>query len=95
MRDLLLVSAVRLTDASPRDVRRGLVGYVTCVLNGSVHLEVTLRRTRKGRPAISFPTRRDAHGREHAIVRLLRLDDRRSIEWQVFLALGISVEATQ
>jgi len=69
------------------------VGYVSCVLNSSVHLEVTLRRTRKGWPAISFPTRRDVHGREHAIVRLLRPDDRRSIEAQIFRALAISAEA--
>jgi hypothetical protein len=94
MANHLAVSDVRLAEAAREDVRRGLVGYVSCVLNGSVRLEVTLRRTRKGRPAISFPTRRDAHGREHAVVRLLRLDDRRWIEAQIFHALGISVEAT-
>ena len=93
MSSLLTVSDVRLTDASSRDIRRGLVGYVSCVLNGSVHLEVTLRRTREGRPAISFPTRRDARGREHAVVRLLRKEDRRWIEAEVFRALGIRYEA--
>ena len=89
----LAVSDVRLTDASARDVRRGLVGFVSCILNNAVHLEVTLRRTRAGRPAISFPTRRDAHGREHAVVKLLRKEDRRWIEAEVFRALGIRQEA--
>ena len=88
----LSVTDVRLIDATTRDVRRGLVGYVSCVLNGSVHLELTLRRTRMGRPAISFPTRRDARGREHAVVRLLRKEDRRWIEAEVFRALGIRQE---
>jgi hypothetical protein len=83
MANHLAVSDVRLAEAAMEDVRRGLVGYVSCVLNGSVRLEVTLRRTRKGRPAISFPTRRDAHGREHAVVRLLRLSELRTVrnEW--------------
>ncbi|MFN0007024.1 MAG: hypothetical protein ACKVXR_03875 [Planctomycetota bacterium] len=90
----MVVSDVRLTDAASYDVRRGLIGFVSCVLNDTVRLEgLTLRRTRKGQTAISFPTRRDAHGREHAIVRLLRSDDRRSIEAQIFSALGIEQKA--
>lgn len=91
---LLVVSAVHLRDAPPVDVRKGLVGFVSCVLNDSVRVEgLTLRRTRRGRPSISFPLRRDSQGRKHPVVCLLRREDRRAIEDQIFRALGIQQEA--
>jgi hypothetical protein len=47
----------------------GLLGYVSCTVAG-LHLDgLTLRRTRGGRLAVSFPCRRDRRGRRHPIVR--------------------------
>jgi len=60
------VTAVRLTRARAAN---GLIGWLGCTVAG-LHLDgLTLRRTRNGRFAISFPCRRDGHGRKHPIVR--------------------------
>ena len=60
------VTAVRLTRAPAAN---GLIGWLCCTVAG-LHLDgLTLRRTRKGRFAISFPCRRDGSGRKHPIVR--------------------------
>ena len=93
MPDPLLVADVRLVDAEPADMRRGLLGFVSCTLGGQFRLEgLTLRRSREGRLYISFPRPRDARGREHVNVRPLNAASQRDIEAQIFLALGIHLE---
>ena len=79
MTDLKITSA-GFTNGTPADIRRGLLGYVTCILNDTLVIDgVTLRRTRDGRLALSFPARRDGRGRTHPVVRPVdddaRLDD--------------------
>ena len=60
------VTAVRLVPARRTN---GLVGYLSLRVAG-LHLDgLTLRRTRSGRLAVSFPVRRDGSGRRHPIVR--------------------------
>ncbi len=89
----LQVTAVRFVPASPFDQRRGLVGYIRLCLGGVEVDGVTLRRSRDGRRLLSFPSRRDAEGRSHPY---LRFDDRtrRSIEQQVFAAIGLQEART-
>lgn len=47
----------------------GLLGFVSCSVAGLCLDGLTLRRTRQGRLAVSFPCRRDRSGRKHPIVR--------------------------
>ncbi len=78
------ISRVRLFPGSLRDVQAGLLGYVSLVLDDAIELDgLTLRRTRGGRPALSFPARRDREGREHHYIRPLNGRVRREIERQV------------
>ena len=86
-----LVSDVRFTAARREHVETGLLGWVTCVVNGGLQLDgLALRRTAAGRLAISFPARRDSSGREHPFVRPVSDTTRRSIEHQVFSALVLT-----
>ena len=90
----LNVSEVRLTSARPDEVECGMIGYVAFVLDDSLKLDgIALRRTRRGHAALSYPCRRDRHGRDHALVRPLSDSVRRRIEEQVFRALGIGEQA--
>jgi hypothetical protein len=94
MRDPLLVTDVRLHGAPPADVRQGLLGYVSCTLGDTLLLNgLTLRRSLEGRRYLAFPKPRDALGREHVNVRPLDASAQREIEAQIFLALGIRLEA--
>ena len=59
-------------------MERGLLGYVSCTY-GRVRLDgISLRRTRAGRLALSFPARRDADGHNHPIIRPLDDSERRA-----------------
>ena len=85
--DPLFVTSVRLTDASAAEVRRGLVGYLMIELGDRIVVDgMTLRRSREGKPYISFP--RNQHG--YFQVWPLNSAARRDIEHQVFLKLGIA-----
>lgn len=88
-----LVTAIRFTPGTSDEVRLGLIGYVSCVVGGTILLDgITLRMTAERRPALSFPTRTDKRGRRHALVRPLDDHARREIEATVFEALGIDPE---
>jgi DNA-binding cell septation regulator SpoVG len=83
-----LVSSVRFTSASLHDMRRGLVGYTTFVLNGDVRIDgVAVRRSQQGRLYLAFPARRDSLGIDHPLVQPLGNEVRRQIERQVLAAL--------
>jgi hypothetical protein len=90
MRDPLEVIAVRLVDAESAKVRQGLLGYLTIDLPGGLVIDdATLRRSRAGRPYVSFP--RNRHGYE--LVYLRTLAARRDLERRVFEKLGIAPPA--
>ena len=89
MNDSVRISDVRFVSGPPTDVRGGLIGWVSCVVNGTIHLDgISLRRTLNGRLTLSFPGRRDRAGRRHYYVRPLNERSRRDIEHQVLRALG-------
>jgi len=78
------------TPASPRDVRRGLLGWLVLELDGALVLDgVALRRKAGGGAALAYPERTDRHGRRHPTVRPVDDVTRRAIEARVFAALGI------
>ena len=87
----LKISDVTFSSGSFEDLRRGLLGFISCTVNGSIRLDgITLRRTRNRRLALSFPAHRDAHGRDHPFIRPLDSASREAIEEQVLLALRVS-----
>ena len=87
----LRLTNVRLIPASADERQRGLLGFVAFNLNDRVRLDgATLRRTSSGRLRISFPMRRDRHGREHPLLRPLDDAARRELERQVLAALGLT-----
>jgi hypothetical protein len=92
MSDPLLVSDVHMVDASPAEIRRGLLGYIKCTVGGLVLDGLTLRRSEAGHLYVAFPRPRDAQGREHVNVRPLNAWSQRDIEAQIFLAVGIRLE---
>ena len=92
MYDLPHVSQVHLASASSPDVTRGILGRVRMVVNGLVVEGVALRRTLDGRLTLAYPTRRDADGDRHFVVRPVDDRIRLAIEVQVFTALGVKPE---
>ena len=90
----LRVDDVHMVSARQRDRERGLLGWVSCVLNDSLRVDgIALRRTTDGRLTLSYPAHRDGAGRQHFYVRPLTDVARREIEDQVFAALGLCQEA--
>ena len=90
MIDALQMSNIRFVAASPRERDRGLLGWVSCCLNGALKLDgIALRRTVTGQLRLSFPERRDLAGGSHPYIRPLSDAARRAMEAQVFAALGI------
>ncbi len=92
MPDVLHLTQVRFTAAAPHDQARGLLGWVSAVLNGALQLDgLTLRRSLDDRLYIAFPGRTDRSGRTHAYVRPLDDETRRDVEHQLLAALGYVV----
>ena len=88
------VNEIRFQAATPSLMERGLLGWMSFVLNGTVLIEgVALRRSVEGKYHLSFPVRRERGGRRNFWVRPLDDRARRDIEHQVFAALGYSQEA--
>lgn len=88
------ISEVRLRPTTADDTTGGLLGFVSFVVNGALRLDgIALRLTRDGRHALSFPARRDRHGRRRAPVLPISDETRREIERQVFAALALRTEA--
>ena len=85
------VTDLRFTAASPADQARGLL-YFAEATHGLLRVVFTVRVTRDGRTILSFPTRHDRHGRQHAIVRPVNDAALRVIEAEVFVALRIKAE---
>ncbi len=86
------VMNVEFTPAPRAAVRRGMLGYLSFDLEGTWHVDgVALRRTRGGRLALSFPSRIDRFGFEHAHLRPTCDRARRAIERAVLAELGLEV----
>lgn len=84
------ITNVRFTQASESLQRAGLLGWISCELNGGFQLQgLTLRRTRNGRHLVGFPARKDGSGRLHFYFKPISTAAQRKIEQQVFRALGI------
>ena len=84
------LSDVRFAPAPPHDAFRGVVGWASCTINGTVRLDgIAVRRTRGGRLAVSFPVRVDGRGRRHSVVRPLDDRARRMIEREIIAELGM------
>jgi glycerophosphoryl diester phosphodiesterase len=82
-----LVTHVGFTPAATAAVKRGLLGYVSCVVSGVLRIECTVRRTADGQPVVSFPTRRDRAGRSHSRVAPANTQAHSAIEAAVLLVL--------
>lgn len=79
----LRVADVRFTPGDSRDHAAGLLGYLAVTLDGSIRIDgLTLRRTRSGRPCLSFPRHRGGFRPLNAAVR-------RTIEDQILAALRV------
>ena len=90
----LKVTNVEFVGATEADIRTGLLGYVSCVVNGSLALDgIAVRQTSDGHLTLSFPARRDWLGRQRFPVRPFDDRARLEIERQIFRALGL--EATR
>ena len=88
----LQVTGVQFVAADGRDRRTGLLGWISCVVNGALVLDgIALRRTRSGRLRLSFPARRDSRGILHHHIRPLDDFTRRDLERQVFELLALEV----
>ena len=86
------VTNVEFTPAPRANVRRGMLGWLSFDLDGTLHVDgVALRRTSRGRMALSFPTRFDRRGREHPFLRPTCDRARRAIERVVLAELGLEV----
>ena len=96
MKDPLVVTQVRFKEGSEADSRRGLLGFLSCVVNGTLRLDgVTLRRTRRGRLTLSFPAKPGLTGAQFFYFRPLDDAARKHIEQQVFKALGLTEGASR
>ena len=84
------VTEVRFVPAEPRDRQRGLLGYVSFLLDGRIRVDgVVLRRTRAGELRLAFPARRDNRGTEHPYLHPVDTATREALEAAVFEALGL------
>ena len=87
----LEVTDVRFTSARSSESETGLLGYITCSVNDTLHLDgIALRRTADGRLTLSFPSRKDSSGRQHFFIRPLDDRARREVEHQIFRALALT-----
>ena len=88
-----LISGLGFVPGTARDLREGLVGYVTLTFADLLLLDgLVLRRTAAGKHALSFPSKTDALGIRRPYYRPLDDRARRIIEDAVFRALGIERE---
>lgn len=84
------MAEVRVAPASRADVQKGLLGYVSCTLDGRYRIDgLALRRTAQGRHTISFPENR----RGFLVLRPRSAALWRDLETQILHELGLDQEA--
>jgi DNA-binding cell septation regulator SpoVG len=82
------ITDVHFVAAEPHDVRRGLLGFLSFVLDRCLRLDsITVRRTRSGLIRLSFPVRHDAAGHQHPYIRPINDTARQEIEKAVLRSL--------
>ncbi len=59
------ISEMRFIPAPQAYQSKGLLGWVSCVVDESIGLALGVRRTLDGRTTLSFPARRDGGGEMH------------------------------
>ena len=92
----LRIADIRFTSSTGSEVERGMLGYVSFLLDGRIYLDgVTVHRTRDGELTLSFPAKLGRRGREWPYVRPIDNETRRAIEAQVFAALGLTSEGSR
>jgi hypothetical protein len=90
----LQLTEIQYTFAPERDFERGLLGWVSCVVNGTIRLDgIAVRRTRRGRLRLSFPAKSSLTGSQFFYVRPLDAAAREHIEQQIFQALDLVEDA--
>jgi hypothetical protein len=90
MRERVTISDVAFVPAGYDIANTGLLGWITCTINGVVRLRgITLRRTSQGRLAFSFPSRRDSSGRMLPFVKPVGSAVRREMLRQILAAIGL------
>ena len=89
----LSLPSIRFTPSSDGERKAGLLGWVSFEVGGLLLDGVALRRSCEGRPYLSFPSRRDRHGRDHPYIRPARRDVREAIERGVLAALELQEPA--
>ena len=90
MLDDITITHVRFSQGDEEQLRTGLMGWITCTLNGTVILDgIALRRSREGHRYLAFPARKGSSGNLHHYVRPSHADARQEIERQIFSALGL------
>jgi hypothetical protein len=81
MADAVRVSDVRFSPATATQRETGLRGWARCRLDGKWELDgLGVRRTAQGRYTVTWPTKRDGHGAEHAFFRPITPADWDGIE---------------
>ena len=85
--DIRLRTWVRGSD---KDIRSGLLGFVSVFYGDLVLDGITVRRTAEGRLTLSFPQRRDGRGRSHPLFRPIDDAARVRIEKAIFDAATIA-----
>ena len=87
------VNEVTFHTAPALDRARGLLGWVSFVVDGRLRLSsIAVRRTLEGRMALSFPARIDGAGNQRFYIRPLDNHTRHEIERQVFQAIGLEIK---
>jgi len=89
--DIRLRTWVRGSD---KDIRSGLLGFVSVFYGDLVLDGITVRRTADGRLTLSYPQRRDGRGRSHPFIRPADDDARVRIEKAIFDAATEAQEVT-
>lgn len=82
-------SVLRFMRSTTIDGLAGLLGWATIEVGGLAIEDVQVRRDRKGRVYLSFPTRLGKHGDRRPLVRPLTNDARIEIEREVIDALRL------
>jgi hypothetical protein len=85
------VTEVQFVRASEGDQQRGLLGFVSFLLNDVLLVDgVALRRRRDGALTLSFPEPTDVRGKRHRPIYPIDQEARRVIESRVLAQLALS-----
>ena len=85
------VTEIRFHRAGHRDLRTGLLGFVSFLLDGHVRVDgVTVRETLQGRRVLSFPAKKTPGAADRPYLRPVNNAAREAIEEQILEAIGVA-----